>query len=446
MEFSAREFAFLTGSTCIGEARISNALYDSRKVVKGSMFVCIRGAKCDGHDFIAKAIENGASAVLAERKEAEKVLAIAKDKCAVILSDNPLKALGRFASLKAAASKATIIGITGSCGKTTTKEMLSSILKQSNHVVSTPGNLNSEYGLPLSLLMLEENSDFGVFEIGVDHIGEMAGQASLLSPEVAAITNIGISHLAEFGTRERIAIEKGGIFLPQTKAFTIAGGDFNSYFRSIKADLVEARMPFRNIIDMGLDGYRMNLGKHNFLMNAIGDHNLIDASLAVSIARYLGVDDADIAAGLSSLVPVFGRSRVVKEGSVTVIEDCYNAAYDSVYDAIKTISRLSWKGSKHIVLGDMRELGSESQNAHRRIGEALATADCDNIFLYGNEIEESYETLRSYGLSKKIVYTDDFDVLASKVRKETLPGDLMLLKGSRVMAMERLFDTLRQVG
>lgn len=445
MKFSAREFAFSTASTCIGDALISSVIYDSRKAGIGAMFVCVKGAKCDGHDFIAKAVESGASAVLADRRESEKAQAAVNGRCALILSASPLKALGHFASLKAAASKATVVGITGSCGKTTTKEMLSSILRQRHKVASTPGNLNSEYGLPISLLTLEDDTDYGVFEIGVDHVGEMERQASLLSPEIAAITNIGISHLAEFGTRERIAFEKGRIFLPQTKAFTLAGGDFNAYFRSLKNDLVEAASPFSSITDMGLEGYRVTLGKHNFLMNAIGDHNLADASLAVSIARYLDIDDADIAAGLSSLVPVFGRSRVVKEGAVTVIEDCYNAAYDSVYDAIKTISRLAWKGSKHIVLGDMRELGNESQNAHRMIGKALATADCDNIFLYGNEIEESYETLRFYGLSNKVVYTDDFDVLASKVRKETLPGDLMLLKGSRVMAMERLFDTLRQV-
>ena len=174
-------------------------------------------------------------------------------------------------------------------------------------------------------------------------------------------------------------------------------------------------------------------------------HNLKDASLAVALARKLDIPDREIAEGLSNVESIFGRSRVVKEGCVTVIEDCYNATLDSVKDAISTVSRLSWPGKKHIILGDMRELGKQSISAHRTIGYQLASANCDNIYLYGEEVKETYSVLKRECSGRKVIYTPDFDILSDYVRSGAQGGDLMLLKGSRVMAMERLFPTLRQV-
>lgn len=446
MRFSARELAYLSSSACIGDAVITSAFFDSRKVQGGSLFIAVTGKNADGHDFVLPAAERGAAAVLISENKADELVPLLRGRCAVIIAKDPLKALRRFASIRAASSSATIIGVTGSCGKTTTKEMIHSILSVSGRAVKTPGNLNSEYGLPLSMLDIEKDSDYGVFEIGVDHVGEMAGQAALLSPEYSVITNIGISHLEEFGSRDAIAREKGGILLPQSYGFTPRGGDYNSYFSSFARSLEEVDVPFTEINDLGLAGFGLRLGRERFILPAVGKHNITDASLAVAVARSLGVTDKDIAEGLSGLESVFGRSRVVKEGSLTVIEDCYNATLDSVSDAISTVSRLSWPGRKHIVLGDMRELGSASIPAHREIGYALSEADCDNIYLYGEEIRETYSVLASRCRGrKKVVYTHDFDELSDSVAGSAHSGDLMLLKGSRVMAMERLFPTLRQV-
>ena len=154
----------------------------------------------------------------------------------------------------------------------------------------------------------------------------------------------------------------------------------------------------------------------------------------------------EIAQGLSSMKALFGRSRVVREGSLTVIEDCYNASLDSVSDAIATLSNVHWNKNKHIVLGDMKELGSASRYAHRTVGRMLCSADCQYIYLYGSEMEEAYKVLYDNGQKEKAVYTPDFEVLSSSIRKETSHGDLFLLKGSRSMAMERLFDTFKEVG
>ena len=183
MKFLAREVANLSSSHLIGDALITSATYDSRKVEKGSLFIAIKGKNRDGHDFVPFAVENGASAVLISKDKARELLPLIKNRCAIIIASDPLNALRRFASLKAASTSATMIGVTGSCGKTTTKEMVHSILSVAHRAKKTPGNLNSEYGLPLSMLELDKEDEFGVFEIGVDHIGEMTKQASLLSPE-----------------------------------------------------------------------------------------------------------------------------------------------------------------------------------------------------------------------------------------------------------------------
>lgn len=445
MRTTAREFAALSASRVTGDAVITGVTFDSRKVSSGMLFVAVRGNRVDGHDFVPSAVSNGASAVLINADEKERILPFMKGRCAIIVAEDTLSALRRFVSIRCSSMDAHLIGITGSCGKTTTKEMLHAILSVSSKAVKTPGNLNSEYGLPLSLLNLDDESEYGVFEIGVDHIGEMEAQAAMLSPEYSVITNIGISHLEAFGSRDRIALEKSGIILPHSEAFALSDCDFNGLFASKARCFHSVTSPFTSVENLGLEGFRLSLGSGSFLMPCVGEHNLKDASLAISVARRLGVSDKDIMTGLSSIQPVFGRSRIVKEGSVTVIEDCYNATLDSVSDAIATVDHISWHGSKHIVLGDMRELGSESRKAHEEIGHRLSKCSCDRIFLYGEEIENTYRVLRSEGLKDKVLYTRDFNELSDRVSSSASAGDLMLLKGSRVMAMERIYDALRKV-
>lgn len=445
MRTTAREFAALSASRAFGDAVITGVTFDSRKVSSGMLFVAVCGSRVDGHDYVTSAVSAGASAVLINAGEKDRILPFINGRCAVIVAEDTLSALRRFVSIRCSSLDVHLIGITGSCGKTTTKEMLHSILSVSSNAVKTPGNLNSEYGLPLSLLNLEKESEYGIFEIGVDHIGEMEAQAAMLSPEYSVITNIGISHLEAFGSRDRIALEKSGIILPHSEAFSLEECDFNRLFESRARVFHTVSSPFISVENLGLDGFRLSLGSGEFRLPAIGEHNLKDASLAVAVARRLGVCDKDIMAGLSSIQPVFGRSRIVKEGSVTVIEDCYNATLDSVSDAIATVDRISWKGSKHVVLGDMRELGSESRKAHEEIGYRLSSCDCDRIFLYGEEIENTYRVLKNNGLKDKVLYTRDFNELSDSVSSSASAGDLMLLKGSRVMAMERIYDALRKV-
>ena len=449
MRTGAGRFAELSSSCLCGPDRlIESVTYDSRQVTENTLFVPLLGARVDGYDFISEAVMKGASAVLADRPLSSSVLSLCRKKrIAVLRCEDSLKAIARFSSLFILDNRHfTSVAVTGSCGKTTTKEMIKAALSSRFNVASTPGNLNSTIGLPLALLSLDEMAQWAVFEFGVDHRGEMDRLVSVFPPEYAVITNIGISHLEAFGSRDMIAREKGKIILPQTKAFVSAGCDYQSYFKSLSDNVTAVENPFRKVRPLGLDGYELTLGKERFLLSGIGEHSIIDASFTVAVAREAGLDDASIAQGLSSYTPLSGRGRIVRTGNLTVIEDCYNASLDSVSDAIKAISSIRWKGGKLIVLGDMRELGCESRKAHESVGMKLSRLKCSHIFLYGNEMEAAYRVLYDRGMKDSVTYTRDFDVLSSSFSRQLKAGDLVLLKGSRAMAMERLLDTVKEAG
>lgn len=444
MKFTTKRLSELAGAGHIGpETAVAGVTYDSRKVAAGSLYVAVRGARADGRSFIPQAIANGATAVLIEEDGWRDHIVPG---ATYVVAKDPVAALSRFASMEILSNRNfTGIAVTGSCGKTTTKEMIASILSVRHRVRKTPGNLNSDYGLPISLLGMEEGDEYGVFEMGVDGVGQMDRLTRTFPPEIACITNIGITHLEDFGSRDAIAREKGKILLPQTRGFALGGGDYNPYFKSI-GDLTEVADPFSEAEFLGLDGIRLKLGRERFVMPTVGMHNIQDACLAVAVARECGASDHEIAIGLSELEPLFGRSRVVKEGGLTVIEDCYNATLDSVSDAIRTVDAVRWKGSKHIVLGDMVGLGSASREAHRQVGRALAGTRCPHIYLYGERMEDAFRELVDSGAAGRAFHTPDFETLRKEVASEASLGDLMLIKGSRAMAMERLFDTLREVG
>jgi len=432
-----------SSSSLVGIDRaFSSATYDSRKAGKGILFIATQGKARDGHDFVLDAIKNGSESFLVEGRRPDIISLINAKGLSAVVSDSSINALYSYVRKRNASMGAVIVGITGSCGKTTTKEMVASILSEGGKVSYTPLNQNSDYGLPLSMLPLDEGTDYGVYEFGVDHIGEMERMRSLAKVDYAAITNIGISHLGNFGTRDAIAREKGKILSGAKMGFVPTSEGYLSYFKTI-ANIEGVNNPFSDIEDLALGGISMRLGSEKIHMSLVGMHNVLDASIAVALTRHLGASDKDIAIGLEKLRPLSGRGKIVKEGKVTVIEDCYNATYDSVADAIDTIDRIKWDGNKNIVLGDMRELGSESKKAHERLGERLAAATASNIYLYGEEMAETSRVLSSYG--RDAFHTTDFHALSSEVEKNSEGGDLFLLKGSRVMAMERLYPCLRNV-
>lgn len=446
MKIDLKEFTLITNSLVFGNAIIDAVSFDSRSVKKGTLFVAIKGKSQNGFSFVSSALENGASAILTSLDNFSFAKPLIDRGVNIVFSHSPLEDLHKVIEVKRHEIKNLIsIGVTGSCGKTTTKEMISSIISQREKCISTIGNLNSEYGLAISMMNLQNDSKYCVFECGIDHVGEMDKMVKTLDPDIAVITNISNSHLESFGSKDVTAREKSKILSLNAVGFMV---EEDSYYQVIKKNyplLNPVSFAFDSIKDLGLNGFEVTYNNRTFIIPVITKAKLIDASIAIAVTKYLGFSDDEIIKGLSSINNLFGRGRVVMESGLEIIEDCYNANLPSSIDAIRTISRLETNGSKHVVLADMRELGKESISSHIELAKELYNADVDDILLYGREVKATYNRLVELGLKDKVFYTPDFISLCDEAKKRTKKGDLVLLKGSRVMALERLYPSLREV-
>jgi UDP-N-acetylmuramoyl-tripeptide--D-alanyl-D-alanine ligase len=446
MKTASMTFAKIVSGIHHGVDReISAYCIDSSKASPNSAFFALKGSRTDGHKYIDSAIANGAKMIVIDKAHEEIADTHSNDAVSFVVVKDTLKALQDFALFVRVKSKATIVGITGSCGKTTTKEMIASVLSTMGKTVKTPGNYNSEYGLPLSLLLLDEDTEYGVFELGTDHPGMMEKSASIAGAEYAVITNIGISHLANYSSRSAIAEEKSNIFLPYTKAFVPAQSEFIDIFRRKANSLTVFDSVIEEWKDLGFRGYSFKFDGEWGMLPLLGIHNLKNASTAIAVLKAMGAKKENIFSGFASLEPIFGRNRVIEREGVTVIEDCYNAASDSMLSALMTLSGLEWKkGRKLAVLGDMCELGFKSEEAHEEIGKALLKTDCDAIYLFGAQMAATFEILKKSGEKRPVFHSRDFNALCEAIRTSVFAGDLLLLKGSRVMSMEKIYPALRK--
>lgn len=431
---------------------IDSITIDSRKAGPGSLFVALGGSRQDGHGYVADAFANGAAAAMIASRQAHGIKArLGETRHALIIVDDPLTALQSMAGAHVRAyPEVRTVGITGSCGKTTTKEMVASILSRLGPTAKTPGNLNSEIGFPISVFELDETTEFGVFEMGVDHVGEMDRMLDIWRPEVAVITTIGLSHAAGMGTLQVIAKEKSKLFYPGIPSAFIS--ENNAWTPSINRWRAVAPAQFgtvstegiESVEPLGLHGWRIGYQGKIIHLKAIGRHNLMDALAAISVAQVFGADSTAIAGGLEDFSPVSGRSRIMN-GPVTIIEDWYNSSVDSTATILDYMGTLPCKGRKRAVLGSMKELGFASERAHEKIGRMLPGSGIDDVYLYGKEMESAWRLMRANGFDRHLCYTDDYEELQQRMAKDCRKGDLVLLKGSRAMAMERLVPVISSI-
>lgn len=425
---------------------VTNSQIDSRLCEAGSLFFALTGNERDGFSYIADAERRGAVAVVVPASRAEEARHLVS--VSIIAVTDVLEALHRLAaSYVAHCNQATLIGITGSVGKTTTKEALATILSHSAPTARTPGNLNSEYGLPLSVFTLSPHDRYGVFELGIDHVGEMDRLVSILKPSHALLTNIGISHLEKFTSVRTTAREKAKIFHPAIEAGFISQ-------RCQHLPLIEASSPraltrYQNsdvqALDLGLDGWRISWHGEEFTVRTVGSHLLEDVVGAITVADSLGIEAKTIAQALEGFQAMSGRTSV-QSGPITIIDDSYNASWDSTSSILAYLSTLSWKGEKKVVLGPMKELGSQSTRAHRGVAQILASSSFSQAHLYGAEMKSAKDELARLGYRGAVTYTEDFDELGAQVEKTIREGDLVLLKASRSVAIDRLIPTLQARG
>ena len=455
--FTAARAAAAAGASLAGEggAAILEVVVDSRAARPGALFVALPGEKADGHDFAAAALAAGASCVLAAASRRTKVeadcaaLAAARG-AALIFAESPLAALQALAREHRRGFPGILrIGITGSSGKTTTKECAAAAMGRSRSLVMNPGNLNSDIGLPLSVFAMGSGHELGIFEMGMNRAGEMGELASVYEPDIALITNVGTAHIGILGSRDRIAEEKKSVFSRfdgRQTGFVWEDDDYNAYLKEgVRGEVLDfgprSTRGFRGARDLGLDGYEVDWEGLKFRFPLAGRHNLLDAIAAMALAGRVGTPPPDLAEGLASVRPLFGRSEVLK-GEITVLRDCYNANPDSVEAAIGLCDDLAWKGRRAYVLGSMLELGGESADTHRGMGARAGASAAAALFFFGGETRPAFEAARSAGFRGLLVFETDFDRLRDAVRAWLRPGDLVLLKASRAMALERLSDSL----
>jgi len=439
----------------------SSVSIDSRTLLPGALFVAIRGSSMDGHRFVEAAFKAGASGAMVDllaMEDSSLCLAalVQKWKGVLVVVENTLKGLQNAAAAYLAGfSNLVRVGITGSSGKTTTKEIAAAIISGEKSVVMNPGNMNSETGLPLSVFNVRPCHEIGIFEAGMNHPGEIEVLAKILNPHVALITNIGSAHIGIFGSSRAIAEEKKKIFSSFTGNNT-ALIPADDAFRNFLAEGVRGRTVFYgpstlpalgDVKGLGLDGTEITWGGEAVRFCLPGKFNLPNVLAAAALAGEFNISAASVRKGIASVKPLFGRGEILR-GRVTLIRDCYNSNPESASMALDFCDGVEWPGRKIYVMGSMLELGSSSREAHIELGRRLASSGGDMVFLYGDEIRCAADAMEeSAGGKRKLparnfFHTSDRGELSRSLDSYVREGDLVLLKASRGCELESLTEML----
>ncbi len=452
------------------DVRFTSVVTDSRNAVPGSLFVPLVGTVQDGHIYIPQALEKGASVIFVGRSEYESSpkiydkLAAENSGTAFICVGNTLRALQQAAGAYVGCFPELIkIGITGSSGKTTTKELAVSVFSRKYNVVATKGNLNSETGLPLSVFNIRAGHEVGIFEMGMNRVGEIGEIASVLRPEYGIITNVGTAHIGILGSRKNIAAEKRKLFgyiPPEGAAFVSASDDFRDFLAEnvrgkvveFGPDVPEPVSGVRFVRDCGLDGTVFTLDGTEIRLPLPGMYNYSDALAVVACAREIGIPAPLIKEGIEDVRAVSGRMErlrtVLADGkSVTVIKDCYNANPDSMEKAIEFCSGIGCAGRRIFVLGDMLELGASSVQAHSDIGRKILEFSPDCVIFIGKEMQAAAGIVMSGGAGVDMMCLADpsDDSIARAAEKILSVADeesVILLKGSNGMNLSRIMPLI----
>ena len=410
---------------------------DSRQVVPGMLFAALPGQTVDGHDYIPQAIERGAVAVLVSRDSAGAVPSLRVD--------NVLAALGVLAAHWRGQCPARVVGITGSNGKTTVKEMIASILRQAGRVLATRGNYNNELGLPLTIFQLEKSHDYAVLEMGAAKRGDIAYLAGIARPEVGVIINVGPAHLEGFKSLQGVALGKGEMYaaLPPggTAIINAAEPWVDTWLEINKAERV---IYFNGDGDNHVraiqveDGVAVETaqGRFSLALPLPGQHNLSNALAATAVCLALDIPLGLIKSGLEAVQPVPGRLSL-KHASRgwTVIDDTYNANPASLYAALQVLA--GQHGEPWLVMGDMKELGSDSRKLHAELGDAARSFGVKRLFAVG---EASVAAVDAFGDHAE--HFDSREGLIDALRAQLRPGVTCLVKGSRSMGMEHVVKAI----
>lgn len=435
----------LAGLALAEPVSIQAVVTDSRKVVPNCVFVCFPGERVDGHDFAAGAYRNGAAYIIANHP----VEGVPADRTVVV--PDSARAMIRMASNYRMLFSPQIVGVTGSVGKTTTKEFCYAVLSAFGNTMKTEGNQNNDIGVPNTLFRLENTTEYAVVEMGMDHAGEIERLTRCARPSAGIITMIGVSHLENLGTRENILKAKMEICagLPDGAPLVLnADNDLlptaqiPTRLRPVwfgiekEADVraqnvqTEAQGTTFTIVDRTHGSFRAQIP-------TVGLHTVYDALAAYTAATRLGLDPAACAQALSRYQTTGMRQNIVEKGGVTVIEDCYNASPDSMKAAISVLKELP-NPRKIALLGDMLELGEASEEGHRQTGVWVAQAGIDVLIAYGPRSAAMAQAAQEQGVTT--VHCQNAQEVLQCLQQFVQPGDALLAKASHAMKLEDLLQ------
>ena len=431
---------------------ISRVCHDTRTLCPGDLYVAIRGKRLDGHSLLEEAFRKGAAAAMVDEEYLAKHPQSADP---LLVVRETLSALGQLASMHRHRVGAWITGLTGSIGKTTVKDMLATLLSQHAATVCTQGNWNNVIGLPLSMLQMSEETQFGVFELGMNHPGEILPLSEMLSPDWGVITTIGPVHVEFFHSVEEIANEKADLLraLPRSGTAFLHADD--PYFPILKA---AAPCPVKTMgvsskgnPDLRLEMQNGQLSVHEASTGAVehmpvpvaGAHNLVNAGLAMLVARTAGCSWEQIRRGFAQYRPAPMRWEVQSSGSYTIVNDAYNASPPSMEAALDTFREMRAQGRKWLVLGDMLELGDYAVQAHTALGTRTATGPWVGMAVVGLHAQTVRAAAVAAGMEEDSVAAfHTVKEAGAWLRERLVRGDTLLLKGSRGVKLEDVLQFL----
>ena len=445
---------------------ISGAVIDNRLIEKDYLFIAIKGARVDGHSFIPAAFEAGALAVLSECE-------LENPAGPYILVDSCEAAMKKIAKFYRQSLTVKVVGITGSVGKTSTKEMISSVLAEKYKVHKTEGNYNNEIGLPLTIFKIRKEHEVAVLEMGISDFGEMHRLAEMANPDVCVITNIGLCHLENL-------IDRDGILKAKTESFehltangvAVLNGDDDKLATQIEVNgratvfyglekeaftvteniageaiehiLVEKQIYATDVEAIGLTGTKatIHVGEEAFEVEIpiAGEHNVYNALAAVAVARELGLSIEEMKRGIESVQTIGGRSNLLHRNGITIIDDCYNANPVSMKASIDVLSKA--EGRKIAVLGDMGELGADERALHFSVGEHFARKGIDMLFCMGELSTEIVSAVVLFSPETEIHYFGSKEALIAELKKLCKTGDTILVKASHFMNFAEIVKAL----
>lgn len=426
---------------------VTGIVTDSRKIVPGNLFVPLKGEKTDGHKYIPQVLEAGALASLSEN-------VLSGNPGNYILVESALEAMQRIAAFYRNYLGLKVVGITGSVGKTSTKEMIASVLKERYKVHKTAGNFNNHIGLPLTIFGLKKEHEVGVLEMGISDFGEMHTLASMSNPDICVLTNIGLCHLENLKTRDGVLKAKTECFQHMRENGRVILNGLDDKLNTIKE--VKGSSPVfygregdaayaTDMTDLGLLGIRIHLHLYGEVREVTipipGEHNIYNALAAACVGHELGMDIEEICRGIQSVETIGGRSNLIQVKGMTLIDDCYNANPVSMKASIDVLSKAP--GRKIAVLGDMGELGKEEKELHAQVGTYLSEKNIDHLFCAGELSREMAREAKGNPRCTVEHFSSKEDLIPALLQ-EVKEGDTILVKASHFMEYPKIIEALRK--